>query len=338
MTKVYDAMNDADMFSDFRKFGKQDENNTYFSPIFLFSNDEMDTILRNMDFEDGLLSVTASLDHALNAILLGAKDVTLFDINKAAKYFAELKLHAIKNLDYEEFLHLYGLEPVKFPKFQKKNVKILKENNSVKLNKDMVYKLCKDMNKPYSYFFERLFFLNFFDNEKNQINFHKNIMPNANLYMKKDEFYKLKELLNDVKINEYIDCDIFDLKKHISDNEYSAMIFSNITSYFVKDDYKKLHRRIEQVFSICDEFDFSKQIELVLLFFVYNAVGDIVSTSQLCKHDKLQKCRIILSEDRVRQMFSNIKILNLPIPLKLKILTLMYKYKIGIKYLIAKAN
>ncbi len=104
------------------------------------------------------------------------------------------------------------------------------------------------------------------------------------------------------------------------------------------DDYKKLHRRIEQVFSICDEFDFSKQIELVLLFFVYNAVGDIVSTSQLCKHDKLQKCRIILSEDRVRQMFSNIKILNLPIPLKLKILTLMYKYKIGIKYLIAKAN
>ena len=247
MTKVYDAMNDADIFSDFRKFGKQDENNTYFSPIFLFSNDEMDTILRNMNFEGGLLSVTASLDHALNAILLGAKDVTLFDINKAAKYFAELKLHAIKNLDYEEFLHLYGLEPVKFPKFQKKNVKISKENNNVKLNKDMVYKLCKDMNKPYSYFFERLFFLNFFDNEKNQINFHKNIMPNANLYMNKAEFYKLKELLNDVKINEYIDCDIFDLKKHISDNEYSAMIFSNITSYFVKDDYKKLHILLNEI-------------------------------------------------------------------------------------------
>lgn len=241
MTKVYDAMNDADIFSDFRKFGKQDENNTYFSPIFLFSNDEMDTILRNMNFEGSLLSVTASLDHALNAILLGAKEITLFDINKAAKYFAELKLHAIKNLDYEEFLHLYGLEQVTFLGFKKRSVRPIKGKKNPELNKDMVYELCKDMNKLYSYFFERLFFLDFFDNEKKQIYFHKNTMPNANLYMEKDEFYRLKELLNGVQINEYIDCDIFDLKKHIGDKEYSAMIFSNITSYFTKEDYKKFH-------------------------------------------------------------------------------------------------
>lgn len=104
------------------------------------------------------------------------------------------------------------------------------------------------------------------------------------------------------------------------------------------DDYKKLHRRIEKSFSVCNEYDFSEQIELVLLFFVYNAVGDIVSTSQLSKQDKLQKCRIILSEGRVRQMFSKVKIVKLPIPLKLKVLTLMYKYKIGIKYLIVKSN
>lgn len=63
-----------------------------------------------------------------------------------------------------------------------------------------------------------------------------------------------------------------------------------------------------------------------------------MSTSQLSKQDKLQKCRIILSEERVRQMFSKVKIVKLPISLKLKILTLMYKYKIGIACLIAKAN
>ena len=63
-----------------------------------------------------------------------------------------------------------------------------------------------------------------------------------------------------------------------------------------------------------------------------------MSTSQLSKQDKLQKCRIILSEGRVRQMFSKVKIVKLPIPLKLKVLTLMYKYKIGIKYLIVKSN
>ena len=104
------------------------------------------------------------------------------------------------------------------------------------------------------------------------------------------------------------------------------------------DDYKSLHKKIEEKFSGCIEYDFSKQIESVLLFFVYNAVGDIISTSQLGKHEKLKKCKIILSEDRVRQMFSKIKIAKLPISFKLKVLTLMYKYKIGIKYLISKTN
>ena len=104
------------------------------------------------------------------------------------------------------------------------------------------------------------------------------------------------------------------------------------------DDYKRLHKRIEEKFSSCVEYDFSKQIELVLLFFVYNSVGDIVSTSQLGKHEKLKNSRIILSEDRVRQMFLKIKIAKLPISFKLKVLTLMYKYKIGIKYLISKIS
>ena len=115
----------------------------------------------------------------------------------------------------------------------------------------------------------------------------------------------------------------------------------SVTHRFAADkwaDYKSLHERIEEKFSSCIEYDFSKQVELVLLFFVYNAIGDIVSTSQLGKYEKLQKCRIILSEDRVRQMFSKIKILKLPISFKLKVLTVMYKYKIGIRYLILKAN
>lgn len=104
------------------------------------------------------------------------------------------------------------------------------------------------------------------------------------------------------------------------------------------DDYKKLHKKIEQKFSDCTEYDFSQQIELVLLFFVYNAVGDIISTSQLSKQEKMQRCRTILSEKRVHRMFSKIKVLRLPISLKLKVLTLMYKYKLGISYLINRAN
>lgn len=103
-------------------------------------------------------------------------------------------------------------------------------------------------------------------------------------------------------------------------------------------DYKKLHEKIEFKFSNCPEYDFSQQIELVLLFFVYNAVGDIISTPQLCKQDKKDRCRMILSDKRVSRMFSRIQVLKLPISFKLKILTLMYKYKLGISYLIGKVN
>lgn len=104
------------------------------------------------------------------------------------------------------------------------------------------------------------------------------------------------------------------------------------------DDYKKLHREIENKFSDYMYYSFSQQIELVLLFFVYNAVSDILFTSQLNTQDKMMKCREILYEKRVKEMFSRIKVIKLSIPFKLKILTLMYKYRIGIRFLISKMS
>jgi hypothetical protein len=165
MVKIQDSIKDADMFSEFLKHGKSDENDTYFSPIFLFSNDEIDLIIKNMDFTNGLLSVTSSLDHTLNAVLNGAKEITLFDINKAAKYFAELKLQAIINLDYKQFLSLYGLEQPRFPRFSKRNVKLEKGKNFPKLNKQMVCEVCKNMEMSYSLFFERLLNNGFFEDK-----------------------------------------------------------------------------------------------------------------------------------------------------------------------------
>lgn len=104
------------------------------------------------------------------------------------------------------------------------------------------------------------------------------------------------------------------------------------------EDYIRLHKQIEEKFSNCREYDFSHQIDLVLLFFVYNAVGDIVSTTQLGDKEKAQKCNEILQKDRVSQMFSRLHIWRLPISIKLKLLTLMYKYRIGMKVLIARAK
>ena len=103
-------------------------------------------------------------------------------------------------------------------------------------------------------------------------------------------------------------------------------------------DYIKLHKKICEIFLQCKKYDFSHQIDLVLLFFVYNSVSDIIYTSEFSRKEKVQKCKEILQSSNVRKMFSRLNIKELPVTRNLKILTLMYKYNIGIKILIKKVG
>lgn len=50
-----------------------------------------------------VLCVTSSGDHAIHALINGAKDVTCFDINRYCKYYASLKTAMVKNLEYDKF-------------------------------------------------------------------------------------------------------------------------------------------------------------------------------------------------------------------------------------------
>lgn len=103
-------------------------------------------------------------------------------------------------------------------------------------------------------------------------------------------------------------------------------------------DYLRLHKIIETRFCSCPEFNFSKQIDLVLLFFVYNAIGDILTADTLDKKEKREICFSILKADEVRNMFNRLSVWKLPITNKLKILTFMYKYRIGLNFLIARGR
>lgn len=97
-------------------------------------------------------------------------------------------------------------------------------------------------------------------------------------------------------------------------------------------DYKTLHFEINKYFSECESFDFSHQIDLFLLFFVYNSVSNIFSADNLEREKKFEIVKNILGDNEVRRMFSNIKVLKLPISKKLKIVTIIYKYRIGLSF------
>lgn len=105
------------------------------------------------------------------------------------------------------------------------------------------------------------------------------------------------------------------------------------THKFVSDkwnDYVKLHQGIIDAFASCRDFDFRGQIDLCLLFFLYNSLNDILGTSQMSYSDKKCKINSILKENKIREMFCRIRISKLSISYKQRIITWLYKKRLAI--------
>ena len=76
-----------------------------FSFTYLFATENISGFSKKISFKDKtILTVCSSGDQAFNAILNDALTVDLFDVNIFSKYYFNLKLAAIKSLNYEEFL------------------------------------------------------------------------------------------------------------------------------------------------------------------------------------------------------------------------------------------
>lgn len=89
-------------------------------------------------------------------------------------------------------------------------------------------------------------------------------------------------------------------------------------------DYKRLYYEMENYFSAVKNYDFTKQLDLVLLFFVLNSLNDILC-SDIIHYDRKQLEHHILKDKNVIMMFKRIRISRLPINTKLKIKIFAYK-------------
>ena len=96
------------------------------------------------------------------------------------------------------------------------------------------------------------------------------------------------------------------------------------------DDYKELYKCIKEKFFKCTTYDFSEQIDKVLLFFIYNVVGDILHSVSLSYKQKIELSNRILHEDIVKNMFKQLNIRKLCISRKQKLLTFCYAHPITI--------
>ena len=114
---------------------------------------------------------------------------------------------------------------------------------------------------------------------------------------------------------------------HYRMNDQSA------THRFVPDkwnDYLQLHHGIREAFGGCKDYNFGHQIDLCLLFFLYNSVGDILRINQLPRKEKVKMIHSILKTETVVDMFSHLKIGCLLINRKQKMITWLYKKRLAI--------
>ncbi|EKE30295.1 MAG: Heme d1 biosynthesis protein [uncultured bacterium (gcode 4)] len=89
-----------------------------YSQIYSFATENLSGYFSKFDFTKAkVLTITASWDHAINAIYLWASQVTCFDSNNLARLWSELKITAMKHLDYHGFLKFFmreGKNPLSF--------------------------------------------------------------------------------------------------------------------------------------------------------------------------------------------------------------------------------
>lgn len=204
------------------------------SQIYSFTTENIAGYFEHLNFIDkNILTVTASGDHIINAFYKGAKTVTGFDINYLALIFTELKLFALQQLEYEEFLQFF----------------MINEKNDIDKNKNAldyeIYtnKLKKLLSKNVSKYWNMIY-QNFNNNGyelRNSYIFNNkydnnNIKVSSNLYLKSEwDYNKVKKEISQKEIilinSNYKDLNLLNLPNLAS---CDIILMSNISDYIEK--------------------------------------------------------------------------------------------------------
>lgn len=201
------------------------------SQIYSFTTENIAGYFGYLDFENkNILTVAASGDHIINAFYEGAEKVYAFDINYLALIFTHLKLVALEQLEYEEFLQFFMINE---ENDIEKNKSAL--NYTIYITKLKNY-LSKDVAKKWDNIYQN------FNNDgyelRNSYIFNNkydsnNVKIDSNLYLQSElEYNTAKEKIKQKEIvlmnSNYKDINTLNLPNLIS---YDIVLMSNISDY-----------------------------------------------------------------------------------------------------------
>lgn len=198
----------------------------YFYNIYPFTTENISGYIESFDLDGkSLLTVGSSADQTLNAVLLGAKDITLMDINPFAKYYLYLKMAAVMELELDEFLLF--LRYKNYPEVFKENVMVFNDFIFNKISgclREINYEAYAFWNDLFCSFSRKRVRDQLFSIDERQDGF----IRTCNLYLHDaDLFNKLKKAIRDIKPS-FITDDILHAK---IDRNYDNIWLSNIATY-----------------------------------------------------------------------------------------------------------
>lgn len=185
---------------------KMDNNFENYSRIYPHTNENLNEYIEDLSGKT-ILTVSASGDQKLNMIGNGAKRIDTFDINKYSPIYENLKLSAIRYLDYEDAYKFLS-----------------------KMDKDIYFKFNNNLAQDEKLFFDYLLknydidtiYKKLFEKDC------KNFLINNNYY-EENKFYIIKKRIRKVEMNHFC-CNIYQLPNFLN-NTYDRIYLSNISEY-----------------------------------------------------------------------------------------------------------
>lgn len=194
--------------------------------IYAFTSENISGYFHLMSCAKTVLSVAGSGDHALNAILAGAKKLELFDINAAALYWTELKVCGVRSLEYDDFRDFFLRAPC----------------GRAALDFEIFTQLSNKLSNPSYSFFKSLFAQ--FDNQGDQLResplFNlkyeiSEIKISSNPYLKSIQAY------NDLR-TKLSNCEIIyrhsslrqELRNQNASSRFDLILLSNLSDYLTR--------------------------------------------------------------------------------------------------------
>ncbi len=194
------------------------------APMYIYATEMTGTYYSILGLKDkSVLTICGSGDQAINACFFGAKKIVSFDLNRYCEHVLNLKIAAIKSLNYREFLEYFG-----------------EKNVNIGFDYSLYQKISVFLDQATKFFFDGRY--KEFNNDGAKLVKSKcfrqrddfSIMPatKVNNYLENEECYNRMRSILENKNIKFVQSDIKNID-YLAEGKFDIINLSNVPNYFV---------------------------------------------------------------------------------------------------------